>query len=286
MDQSPDSMFEERINSCPNLQYAVSKFKKALNGLPDEKDLLIREALVEFASGCGLAESINYELDKCAHGQQDVWPGKEFIFILYQSADFLLEVRMLSPQGEMGGQRLISAAADQYYTPISNSITMRRFLQPEPFPEDQIDPAKTLRDLGLMHLNPGDVFALTAGYDLFEITGVEHQTPILILHLPSYLRYHWIYDPASLSPELIMSSDQSTARIQFALRILAALPSPQSIPIIESLMEHGDHFIRWEAVRQAFSVDESLGRRLLSRALTDPNAEVRNAASLTALEYV
>jgi hypothetical protein len=284
--QALDRMFEERIASCPLLSHTVRQLEAVFGGPPEDRAPACRRLLLELISSGGLAEAINFELHRCVAGKQiDIWPGKDFNFILHKSPMFLLEIRIVSAQQSSSGERLISAVEDQYYSPLLSPMKLRCFRQVHPFPEDQLDTSRRLVDLGVMQLEPGWVHAVAAGHDLFEIVKVDVDTPVVILHAPSKMRHHWIYDRQSLCPTLLMSADQSTARIQYALRVLAALESHDSLPVVESLMDHPDHFIRWEVVRQAFQIDVAAGKRLLERALTDPHPEVRQAAKLTAREY-
>lgn len=284
MSQDLSQMFEQRLSACPNLQRPILELDRLIRDGLATSSALAKELQAIVLSGCPV-EAVNYELTRAVSGQEDVWPGGEVSFILHRCPNFTLELRaLLQASGHSRSQRLISAVCDQYYAPVAGTVMVRKFLQKSPDPNEALDPSRVLEDIGVTHLHAGDVFPVRAGYDLFEAESSSAASVLLILHRAPHLRYHWIYNRTTLAPEVLMSADQSSSRIQFALRILAELPHEDSLANLESLMDHPDHFIRWEAVRQSFSLSEDLGMRLLRRALNDVHPEVREAAEQTATE--
>ena len=67
-------------------------------------------------------------------------------------------------------------------------------------------------------------------------------------------------------------------RIDYAMTLLSALEHTAAAPVMATLSDHPDHFVRWSAVRRVMELDPDLGTSLLYRALTDSHPHVQRAA--------
>lgn len=91
----------------------------------------------------------------------------------------------------------------------------------------------------------------------------------------------WQYDMQTLTRLRVASSASTTSRTQTATRILGKIGNEASLPVLQSLLEHPAHNLRWEAASSILRLDESAGREACNHLLADEHAEVRRAAEAT-----
>jgi hypothetical protein len=75
--------------------------------------------------------------------------------------------------------------------------------------------------------------------------------------------------------------DSMASNLITMLSLLSDTSSQQSIEYIEPFIRHDLHFVRWEAIRTIFSIDEKAGLTLLENARSDSHGHVRKAATAT-----
>jgi len=106
----------------------------------------------------------------------------------------------------------------------------------------------------------------------------QSATVVISLTRLQATRLRWVYDAATLLPVRAEAADLRAARIDYAMTLLSALGHTAAAPVIATLLDHPDHFVRWSAVRRVMELDPALGEPLVHRALTDPHPHVQRAA--------
>ena len=98
--------------------------------------------------------------------------------------------------------------------------------------------------------------------------------------------------PARPGHELVVTTDTISQGTDFfafdpadTVALLSALEHREAAPVIATLYDHPDHFVRWSAVRRVIELDPALGTPLVYRALTDPHPHIRRAAQRSVERY-
>jgi hypothetical protein len=143
-----------------------------------------------------------------------------------------------------------------------------------------LDRSRVLVPLPTAILTAGQVARLHAHRDVVRPRVVGQALAVVSLTRTQVTRLRWVYDTVTGAPIAAEAAESSTSRLEYAAALLAALGHQESAPVIATLYDHPDHFVRWAAVRQVTRLAPELGRSLVHRAVADPHPHVRRAAAV------
>jgi hypothetical protein len=203
--------------------------------------------------------------------------------------DWTLSVRLVTPRCQRAGIAWSEAEhvmIGVVEVPRSAPLTYQHLEQPCPEPNEVFDPSRVLVARGYRTLAPGETAIFRAGRDLLDITSAAEPSVVLVFTSATVLPFRWEYDLATRKPVRQVAAYVVAARIDIAMRLLAASGDPSAVPFLVPVADHEDHFLRWNAVRSVMALDPETGMRLLRSAADDRHSHVRDAArrSLAALE--
>lgn len=274
-------------------QSLIEQFTHDLNKLLSHEDACFWDAEPLFrslASSTFLTELLLHELGNLARDDAYIPVGglTEMDLALVRSEHFTLAVRVLEP-GAVLSKRLYSRGEHCMITAIDfpgcGPYSFHHFSQSKPEPVAVLDRTKKLIDLGPKQLMSGEVLHFSAARDVYKALPIE--APIILLFLLSepIVRLQWEYDPETLMPIRAIAACPQAARLQFTARMLGEIGDQASLDPLESLLDHQDHFVRWEALRALarLNIDRALPQ--LEAALDDPHPHIRNAAVTSLQRY-
>jgi hypothetical protein len=228
-------------------------------------------------------ELVNDELDRLLNQPDYALPGSsDENLLVWTSPNFTLVLRtLISPQRQ---DRLFGHTCDMILAPLNPSgITLSRYHQPQPYPNDILDKSRHLTFKGDATLAFGQSSFFAACEDIFLIRSApqEADPPLLaILITPDKFQIRWEYDSTTLAPVRAIAADISASRIEFVISLMSTMNDLSALPVLEELSSfHPAHFVRWAAVQAMFRLDRNTGMQALHRALNDPHEHVRTAAS-------
>jgi hypothetical protein len=198
---------------------------------------------------------------------------------LFTCDQFSLEIRAIHSGQAPRANVVVGLVDDRVILPLRTTLGATIWRQRYPLPNDQLSPDKRLSDQRQITVFPGQGILLNAGKDVISLE--RRDCLVLVLKSVGYLTYHWVYDRETLSPIALMDPNMDAGRIKFGLKLLALAPTTNALETCVQLLEHPNHHVRWEAVRQALLIDLRQGKELVARALEDEHPEVREAAALT-----
>src|SRR5262249_19507103 len=191
--------------------------------------------------------------------------------------DFHGEVVVLEPY--YSSHNFLSTTVDKRSMIVAKGgpLIMETFAEPSQ-PDDVFDPARKLIPQSPVTLTPGKIHHLQAGRDVYRLLIPKETTILVVLVSKTFLKFRWDYDLASLCAIRLSSASLGTSRLQFAVRAAGYLGGADSIPHLRKLLQHPQHFVRWEAVRSAYAIDPEEGARMLLDCQDDRHPHVRKAA--------
>ncbi|SDM84562.1 HEAT repeat domain-containing protein [Maricaulis salignorans] len=274
---------EKRLQAIP----ALARFNEAIaalveTGKPDTFWKL-RPAYDALLQSTFLTELLQHELTALNEDPAYIPIGglTEFDLAVLEDPRATLAVRVVEPEAALS-QRLFSRAEHclMSVAPIASAgpVHYQAYLQPEPFPSHTLDPAKRLQDLGDAYLRPGETLAFRAGYDICRLLPFEAPSILVFLVSEKSQGLQWQYDTDTLCPDRAIAASPVASRLQFTARMLSEMGNDDSVTALKSLIAHGDHYVRWEAVRAIMRLSYRDGLAALDAVRSDPHPHVRNAA--------
>jgi hypothetical protein len=226
-----------------------------------------------------LRDLVNYELESFKNNARYM-PDKsnEQTLTLVETGQYALELKLVYPGTEPSV--IHSFPQHTIFGLVSKGpVSFDLFTQPSPFPNDVFDRTRTLVSAGGTELSARNYVCLRAGYDLFALKQSQSEQIYLIFKSRNLLRLIWWYSAATLIPVRAVAADQSSCRLQYAARLLAAMSCRESIPNLLGLLEHPDHFVRWTAIQTIIRLDLEKGISALGIGLSDAHPHVRDATA-------
>jgi hypothetical protein len=185
-------------------------------------------------------------------------------------------LRVAAGEGDDAGY-LTDSPSDQLLATLGEAVAGDLYEQGAPDPE-VLAPDRALAPRGSREVRPGEVLALRARRDVFDIRPLPEPRYLLVFDGPRAFTQQWVYARATLAPVASVAADPHDARLEAGMRLLRVLGHAPGVPAIAALAAHPAHFVRWTAVRYAMALDPDEGFRLLEHAASDPHPHVRNAA--------
>ena len=160
-------------------------------------------------------------------------------------------------------------------------VIVRRWYQPDPFPNDRFDAARTIVPAADVRLDPGDLVALRAAFDAYDLEADDRAATVFVIGGAHEVALAWTHRRRGGRPLAASPVARSWLRLRELLTFADALGDATLVPAIAQLGEHPSHFVRWAAATSALRLapDASLARL---RTLTDDaHPQVRAAARET-----
>jgi hypothetical protein len=160
----------------------------------------------------------------------------------------------------------------------SSRAVVRRWYQPQPFPNDVFDATKTIEAAPDYPLRPGEALALRAGFDAYEIIAQDRPVAIFLLGGASALPLAWTYRRDTRLPVAAQPVARDWLRVRELLAFTDALGDASLVPAIAELAGHPSHFVRWAAGAAAARLQPAGAPARLRTLARDPHPQVRLAA--------
>jgi hypothetical protein len=268
-----------RCESIPALAAFVDAIEPSVEADP-EAFWGCSEALATLTRSNFLADLLTWELE-CLRRDPDYIPCPRGArdFAVLQLGLLTLGVLVFDADPEPPSPLLFGFCEHNISTNIGpGPVLVERWRQAWDGPPEIFDRSRSLIALAPVHLRVGETFTCRAHSDVVRMRGVDAATVVISLTRLQATRLRWVYDAATLLPVRAEAADLRAARIDYAMTLLSALGHTAAAPVIATLLDHPDHFVRWSAVRRVMELDPALGEPLVHRALTDPHPHVQRAA--------
>lgn len=145
--------------------------------------------------------------------------------------------------------------------------------------ENKLDAGPSITLAQTVELQDGQYVHLQAGIHAIHFRDVkEDMSYSEITSVTSEVRVIGEYDLRTLNLIGVSSANLSSSRAEMFSEMVANLQHKPSVPVLEKLCSHKDHFVRWAAAVSLYSLDEESGKRVISGLTSDPHPDVRNTA--------
>lgn len=231
--------------------------------------------LAAFAASDGLRTHLNAELARLRRDFHycGSWLHDE---VLLHRGRFLLSAVI-----RRGPRRYLHALARRMMlAPVGRAVRYRRYLLPPGFDHAVYDPSRRLIADGEHELAAGQVLSIDPAR---EVVDLQPQTPTVLLVLQSSPVYtlEWLFERDSLAPVQANDGDIGFTQLRVAADLLGRFAQQSSLPVLESLLEHPHHGVRWSALRAIGRIDRDATLAALRRLVRDPHPHVARAAQRT-----
>lgn len=146
--------------------------------------------------------------------------------------------------------------------------------------ENSVDAGPSMKLSQSVKLQDGQYIHLQAGKNAIHFKDVkEDMSYFEITGVSSDVRVIGEYDLRTLNLIGVSAANLSSSRAEMFSEMVANLQHKPSVPVLEKLCSHKDHFVRWAAATSLYSLDEESGKRVIFDLTSDPHPDVRNTAS-------
>jgi hypothetical protein len=156
-------------------------------------------------------------------------------------------------------------------------FALRRWRQPEPFPNDVFDAARTIEPPSVTVLRPREVAELRAGYDAYEIATADRAAVAFVIGGAHELPLAWTYRRDTRRATSVQPVARDWLRTREVITFAGALCDASLAPAAVQLAEHPSHFVRWAAAKCAVQLAPDRAAATLSAFAGDPHPHVRAA---------
>ncbi len=201
------------------------------------------------------------------------WPQ----FNIHEANGLTLSVAALAEQSTIQ-----THAEPAMYTPIDGQdLHCHRYRLP-PHVNDVFDPAIVLEPTGSRTVKRGEVLEVWPDqvYD-FQATTKEQPVVAAVLQAPVSMRFKWSFHRSSLKALAAVDADAADTQLRATCDLLGQLGDPSSLEILEGLIGHNHHGVRWSAIQNIVRINPAAARSLLERSVTDPHPHIQAAAAKT-----
>jgi len=227
---------------------------------------LYLEQLHLFVSAIALGDSLQ---GKSRGNTVDLWTTPRFGLVLK------------SVQDKTRG--LIYIPGHAMYAPISGgSVAFDLYHLPRNFDGDCFSPEIILDPPVHELVMPSVTIVNNARLNVADIFSPTNRPQVvLMLESAAFGGLRWSFDRLTRKALSLSAQNPSDTSVEIILELLAAVRSPESIPVIEALTSHPMHFVRWRAVQTIGAIDVDAGIRHATTATSDAHPHVRDAARKT-----
>ena len=234
-----------------------------------------------------LADVMAWELD-CLRRDPDYvpCPRGERDFEVLHLGRLALSVRVQVPDAGEPSPLLYGFSEHHITANMGPGVVgIERWTQPWVGPPEVFDRTKGLVEAPSLLVRPGEQVSFQAHRDVARTRAMSTAAVLVGLTRVQVTRLRWVYDRGTLFPVRAEAADLDASRLDYAMALLSALDHREAAPVIATLYEHPDHFVRWSAVRRVIELDPARGTPLVYRALTDPHPHIRRAAQRSLERY-
>jgi hypothetical protein len=203
-------------------------------------------------------------------------PAGELRIVRERHAD--LRLRIIHPGARTGATIATLTRNTMVGNAGSATAVIRRWHQPQPFPNDVFDAAKAIEPLPDVMLRPGEALALRAGFDAYDIVAPDRAAIVFVLGGESALPLAWTYRRATRLPVAAQPVAREWLRVRELLAFSVALNDASLVPAIVELAGHPSHFVRWAAGASAARLAPEASASMLHALVVDAHPQVRAAA--------
>jgi hypothetical protein len=138
---------------------------------------------------------------------------------------------------------------------------------------------QSLRLKESIDVQDGQLIHIEAGKHAFQFETVANDVVYHeISSIKSPVRVIGEYNLSSLQLVGLSAANLSSSRAEMFSEMVANLKHQPSIPVLEKLTRHQDHFVRWSAATSLYSLSPSRGQKVIESLTDDPHPDVRETA--------
>ena len=189
----------------------------------------------------------------------------------------LFSLRLLVVLPRPAPRVIRSMVEHQMLAVIQGSVQLQRFERPNRGAQDVFNDQKRIFSKGVSTLVAGDVAALCADRECYELSTCTNAFLFQLRSRPLY-RLQWVYDAATLAPKRIYSSHAEDMQAELAILTARNLGFPDCVPNVRRLLDHPNHVIRRAALDTLLALDPENRDVYLRVAANDPHPDVQQAA--------
>lgn len=195
-----------------------------------------------------------------------------------QGASVLAKVALNDP--DIGDKMLYGLTSHQMIGVHGNvCLELEWFIQENLYPIEIFDKSKTLTRQATAKVNSSKPRCFIAYEDVIRIIPPKAPCVVFYFMTTNIGNIRWEYDSKTLKPTRAIATSMNSSRLQWAAESLAVLGSEDSVPALEKLCTHPDHFVRWSAISNLIQLDFEKGVSLLKQASrSDDHPHIRNVA--------
>jgi hypothetical protein len=199
-------------------------------------------------------------------------------------------LRILSEAGTRTDLRLVRAAEPlpaSVFTLTRNSLVgnagraafvLRRWLQPDPHPNDVFDPSRTLRREEEITLAPGEAIGLRAGYEAYHVLALARPAIVLSLAGPVAIPLAWQHRCDDGRPIRAVPAGNASLRLMELIAFADSIGDATLLAALRAVSAHPSHFVRWAAAKTALRIAPDQREDTLRALAADAHPQVRAAA--------
>ncbi|UPG88752.1 hypothetical protein L2Y96_15230 [Luteibacter aegosomaticola] len=292
----------EEVSVINHMSYAVARVPELVNFLRTVDERLVKHNESSFWPAVEGFESII---------QRDIWDqvfsraagklvsdplyngGRDWGvqgFLLCESDAFHFSVRS-TKRKELG--RNVVDPVDERMTAISSTMAapsvifavgpekvgFHVFSMPSSADLDVFDPTARIESRGGREFLPWTRIDIDAPRETLELNSdsAEHCCIVELAMKPSRSQ-RWEFDRNTGAPLGAVMLSRESVVIKSMLGEIERFRYVPAISQVADLIDHPDFNVRWACMKCAFSLDSTVGRKLLDRLTTDSNPYVRNSA--------
>jgi hypothetical protein len=151
-----------------------------------------------------------------------------------------------------------------------------------PYANEIFDPELQLSHAGSISISRGEVFEIRTD-QVQDFRAAEGLAPAVaaVLSGPIVSRFKWSFDRSTLRALASADADSADMQLRAASDLLGHVGDPSSLDLLQSLAEHANHAVRWNAIQNMVRIDPAAARDWLIRATSDPHPHIKAAAKKT-----
>ncbi|WP_380283487.1 HEAT repeat domain-containing protein [Hymenobacter rubripertinctus] len=252
----------------------------------------VLSALSDFIHPNWITEFINHELEKLNENSSYIPTSSSYSSIEVMNNDlFDLHLGYAKNEDLKKIILLTSSSSDKIIISFCKfGLLYNLYNQQNPYPIDVLDKNKKLSLIKGNHkLNFMEAITIKKYEEIFSHIGSTDNDDIIIVSvtIKEPISFSWEYDAHTLRPIRLVGGGIAS-RIEHTCKLLGELDAETSVPILETLLHHPMHNVRWEAARSIMMIDFEKGIESLHMLKDDKHIEIRESAhiALTQLNLI
>jgi len=273
------------MNTIPTLPDSIHSFidfanKTFLTAGNSAFDSIVDEfKKIELAT---VNDIINFEISRIIVAPFDLpigWDTNQILLEVNKKFSLGISILHVSPP-----HLLNSVANSVYKVAGKNSFKYILYKLPENFQRDVFDPELRPTSACENELSPGEILRIHAGVDLIDW---KIEEPVVLLRFITAPQepIQWTFRKNPIKPWFVASVDPGATQLSALFSYFGATGYAPAAILINNLLGHRNHQVRWEATKALWKIDRELGLQALQASLADPHPHVRIAATKTLAKF-